>query len=99
MRMLHAIPALPVSDIERSTVFYRDTLGFTLVHQEAGFAIVERDGVQIHLWAATEESWRTRSRDAAPVVSGAESFIAGTARRGALRLGDVKYRVQQKNTT
>lgn len=79
MRMLHAIPALPVSDIERSTVFYRDTLGFTLVHQEAGFAIVERDGVQIHLWAATEESWRTRSRDAAPVVSGAESFIAGTA--------------------
>jgi catechol 2,3-dioxygenase-like lactoylglutathione lyase family enzyme len=58
--------------------FYRDKLGWAVVHQEPGFAIVERDQVALHLWAAADESWRTRA-SASPVVSGAESFIAGTA--------------------
>jgi catechol 2,3-dioxygenase-like lactoylglutathione lyase family enzyme len=52
--------------------FYRDKLGWTVVHQEAGFAIVQRDQVALHLWAAADESWRTRA-SASPVV------IAGTA--------------------
>lgn len=78
MRMLHAIPALPVKDMERSVEFYRDELGLTLGHREGGFAIFRRDAVQIHLWAATDEGWRTRG-GSSPVVSGAESFIAGTA--------------------
>jgi len=76
--MLHAIPALPVNDMGRGVEFYRDKLGFTLRHGEDGFAIFQRDAVELHLWAATDESWRTRSV-ASPVVSGAESFIAGTA--------------------
>jgi catechol 2,3-dioxygenase-like lactoylglutathione lyase family enzyme len=58
--------------------FYRDKLGWTVVHQETGFAIVQRDAVALHLWAAADESWRTRA-SGSPVVSGAESFIAGTA--------------------
>ncbi|MES2462701.1 MAG: VOC family protein [Armatimonadota bacterium] len=81
MRVLHATPALPTSDMNRSVGFYRDKLGFSVVHHESDFAIVERDGVQIHLWAAIDESWRTSSKKdgVCPVVSGAESFIAGTA--------------------
>lgn len=78
MRFIDAIPALPVKDIAQSVGFYRDKLGFTLVHQESGFAILRRDDVEIHLWAASDESWRSRS-SSSPVVSGAESFIAGTA--------------------
>lgn len=78
MRLLHATPALPVRDIARSVEFYRDKLGFAVVHQEGEFAIVARDDVSIHLWAANDESWRARG-PASPVVSGAESFIAGTA--------------------
>lgn len=78
MRFLYAIPALPVKDIGRSVEFYRDKLGFTVVHQEAGFAVLQRDAAAIHLWAASDEDWRTRS-GSSPVVSGAESFIAGTA--------------------
>ena len=78
MRMLRSIPALPVKDIGRSVEFYRDKLGFTLVHQEAGFAIFRRDAAEIHLWAAFDEAWRMRDRSS-PVGSGAESFIAGTA--------------------
>ena len=80
MKMARTIPALPVKDIGRSVEFYRDKLGFTLVHQqEAQFAIVRRDAAEIHLWAAVDEAWRTRGGGSSPVVSGAESFIAGTA--------------------
>ena len=78
MKLLHAIPALPVKDIPRSVEFYRDKLEFSVVHQEDGFAIVRRDAVEVHLWAARDERWRTASGPS-PVVSGAESFIAGTA--------------------
>lgn len=78
MRLLQAIPALPATDIARSAAFYRDQLGFTIDVLEDGFAILRRDGVEIHLWAAGDESWRTRS-GGSPVESGAESFLAGTA--------------------
>ncbi len=78
MRLLQAIPALPVRDIEKSVQFYRDQLDFEIAYQERGFAIVRRDSVEIHIWAANDETWRNRS-GSSPVVSGAESFIAGTA--------------------
>ena len=76
--LLEARPALPVRDIRRSATFYRDRLAFTVRHQEGGFAIVHRDAVEIHLWQANDERWRERTMER-PVVSGAESFIAGTA--------------------
>lgn len=78
MKLLEAIPALPVQDIARSIPFYRDRLGFSVVHAEGGFAILKRDAVELHLWAASDEGWRQRSGPG-PVVTGAESFIAGTA--------------------
>ena len=78
IKLLEARPALPVRDIERSTSFYRDRLGFTVRHQEAEFAIACRDAVEIHLWLANDDGWRERKGET-PVVSGAESFIAGTA--------------------
>lgn len=76
--MLGAIPALPVKDITRSIPFYRDQLGFTLAHQEDGFAIFRRDTAEVHLWQANDETWQKRD-GSRPVISGAESFIAGTA--------------------
>ncbi len=76
--MLKAIPAMPVKDIPLSVSFYCDKLGFTLIHQEDGFAVLLCGEVQIHLWAATDESWRSRTNPK-PIISGAESFIAGTA--------------------
>ena len=74
------IPAMPVRDAAAAVAFYRDRLGFEVVHQEDGFAVLRRDGAQLHLWQAGDESWRERAalRDR-PVSSGAESFIAGTA--------------------
>ncbi len=73
------IPALPVRDAARAVKFYRDRLGFDVLHQDAGFAVMSRDAAVLHLWEASDESWRDRDLLERPVSSGAESFIAGTA--------------------
>lgn len=78
MRLKSAIPALPVRSMDRSAGFYTQMLGFTPAHREPDFAILKRDDVELHLWAATDESWQTRD-SGKPVKSGAESFIAGTS--------------------
>jgi catechol 2,3-dioxygenase-like lactoylglutathione lyase family enzyme len=72
-------PAMPSRDIARSIDFYRDVLGFEVVHSEGGFAVLRRDEASVHLWGATDESWQLRTEWDRPVVSGAETFIAGTA--------------------
>ena len=59
--------------------FYRDRLGFETLHHDGGFAVMGRDEAVLHLWEASDESWREREPGAGPVCSGAESFIAGTA--------------------
>ncbi|MDQ2999545.1 MAG: VOC family protein [Chloroflexota bacterium] len=78
MPLVLAIPALPVQNIIRSVAYYSERLGFIARHQDTGFAILVRDAVELHVWEASDESWNGRA-GAAPVVSGAESFIAGTA--------------------
>jgi catechol 2,3-dioxygenase-like lactoylglutathione lyase family enzyme len=73
------IPALPVRDAARAVDFYRDRLGFEALHHDGGFAVLRRDDAVLHLWEASDESWRERESLEQPVTSGAESFIAGTA--------------------
>ena len=77
MKFLQSIPALPARDQDRSTEFYRDRLGFTVAYRQEGFTKLVRDVVELHLWVANDEAWRSRE-GSTPVVSGAESFIAGT---------------------
>jgi catechol 2,3-dioxygenase-like lactoylglutathione lyase family enzyme len=67
MTLKGATPALPVSDIGQAVEFYESKLGFERRHVEDDFAIVARDGVEVHLWAANK-----------PGVAGAEPHIAGT---------------------
>jgi catechol 2,3-dioxygenase-like lactoylglutathione lyase family enzyme len=78
MQMHSAIPTFPIRNMARSLPFYRDILGLSLLHHDGGFAIVGRDGIELHLGQSDDESWRTR-RDEEPVRSGSESFLAGTA--------------------
>jgi catechol 2,3-dioxygenase-like lactoylglutathione lyase family enzyme len=81
MKMKKTIPALPVQDIRQSMEFYAAKLGFTVRHHEGGFAIMVRDEVEIHLWQAGDQSWKSKGASLAkdPICSGAESFLAGTA--------------------
>jgi catechol 2,3-dioxygenase-like lactoylglutathione lyase family enzyme len=77
--MSQTIPAMPVRDVGAGVGFYRDRLGFVPLHHDGGFAVLRRDEAVVHLWEASDESWREREPNAQPVSSGAESFIAGTA--------------------
>lgn len=79
MSMTQTIPALPVRDAAKAVDFYRDRLGFEVLHHDGGFAVLGRDEAVLHLWEAGDESWRERDSGDRPVRSGAESFIAGTA--------------------
>jgi len=73
------IPALPVRDAAAAVGFYRDRLGFEVLHHDGGFAVLGRDEAVVHLWEAGDQSWQERDWLERPVRSGAESFIAGTA--------------------
>jgi catechol 2,3-dioxygenase-like lactoylglutathione lyase family enzyme len=77
--LTQTIPAMPVRHAAAATAFYRDRLGFQVLHQDEGFAVLERDDARVHVWQAGDESWRERESLDEPVRSGAESFIAGTA--------------------
>jgi catechol 2,3-dioxygenase-like lactoylglutathione lyase family enzyme len=78
-RLGQTIPALPVRDAAASVDFYRDRLGFEVLHHDGGFAVLRRDDAVVHLWEASDESWRKGVDLDRLVCSGAESFIAGTA--------------------
>ena len=68
-RFVAAVPVLPVSDRRRAVAFFVDVLGFAeLVDEDGqGLGIVNRDAVQVHVWAAD---------GSAP---GAEEYLAGSA--------------------
>jgi catechol 2,3-dioxygenase-like lactoylglutathione lyase family enzyme len=78
-KLSQTIPALPARNVGASTAFYRDRLGFEVLHHDGGFAVLRRDEAVLHLWEAGDESWSGRDTVERPVRSGAESFIAGTA--------------------
>ena len=83
-RLHEAVPVLAIRDLERAVAFYTGKLGFAVRHRETGFAIVRRDGIELHLTPLTDESWRRRPDFVErPVSSGAESFLPGT---GACRI-------------
>jgi catechol 2,3-dioxygenase-like lactoylglutathione lyase family enzyme len=78
-RLDQTIPAMPVRKVADAVDFYRDRLGFEVLHHDGGFAVLSRDQAVVHLWEAGDETWRERDSVERPVRSGAESFIAGTA--------------------
>ena len=77
--LTQTIPALPVRDAAAAVEFYRGRLGFDVLHHDSGFAVLARDDAVLHLWEASDETWRERESLDRPIRSGAESFIAGTA--------------------
>ena len=87
MRLLSAIPALPVRNVPAAVEFYRQRLGFDPVHVDTGFGIVKRDDVVIHLWEANS-----------PHIPGAEPYLAGSAscrvRVNGLKALYAEYRAQ-----
>ena len=80
MGFSRTVPALPVRDMPAAIAFYETRFGFDVVHSDEGFAKLERDDAQVHLWLAGDTDWRARpDLVERPIVSGAEDFLAGTA--------------------
>lgn len=79
MRLSRTIPALPVRQVEAAVDFYVQRMGFAALHVASGFAVIKRDDAELHLWECDDERWTSRGGGASPVISGAESFLAGTA--------------------
>ncbi len=81
MKMKKTIPALPVQNIGNAIEFYKTKLGFSVPYYDDGFAKLTRDEIEIHLWASSDETWKNReiSLFVRPILSGAESFLSGTA--------------------
>ena len=79
MHLSQTIPALPVKDMVAAVNCYRDRFGFTVRHQDTGFAVLLRDDAEIHLWESSDCDWEQRESLERPIRSGAESFLAGTA--------------------
>jgi catechol 2,3-dioxygenase-like lactoylglutathione lyase family enzyme len=79
-RLLKTTPAFPVQQIEKAVKFYKDKFGFDCQHKENRFAILVRDGIELHLWASCDYSWKWKNifLFLKPISSGAESFLAGT---------------------
>ena len=69
---------MPVSDMPKAVTFYCDNLQFKVIVQQTGFALLERDHITIQLWLSGDQTWQQRT-DGIAIVSGAESFLAGTA--------------------
>jgi catechol 2,3-dioxygenase-like lactoylglutathione lyase family enzyme len=80
IQLIKTIPAFPVRDIEKAVTFYKARFGFDCRYKEATFAILIRDGIELHLWASCNYSWKWKSifLFLKPISSGAESFLAGT---------------------
>jgi len=77
--LVSATPALPATNVARSRDFYVERIGFEVIADDEGFALLRKDAVTLSLWGATDDTWQARSDWARPVQSGAETFIAGTA--------------------
>jgi lipid-binding SYLF domain-containing protein len=69
-----------VRDVPAAVAHYGTAFGFRAGHESDDFAVLVRDEAVVNLWQAGDASWADRADLAArPVVSGAESFLAGTA--------------------
>jgi len=50
-----AVPVLPTTTIDQAITFYGQ-LGFQTLHQDAEYAIFQRDTVELHVWLCTDQS-------------------------------------------
>jgi hypothetical protein len=54
-RLTASVPVLPSRDLARTVAFFRDAAAFAGEVVADDYAIVERDGVQIHFWGPAVE--------------------------------------------
>ena len=64
--MSQTIPAMPMRDVAAGVDFYRERLGFDVVHHDGGFAVLRRDEAVVHLWEASDGAGTSAIRSRRP---------------------------------
>lgn len=85
--LLRIAPELPVADLAASIDFYERKLGFQNVMTMPDYAIVERDGVAIHLFQAAGEKHSAQSVHI--FTDGLDQLHAEIRERGACLSQDI----------
>ena len=91
--LIGAAPVLVVQDVLRSVEHYRDVLGFHVEFtygEPAFYAGVERDGVLIHLQAASETKRQPGQGAVNVFVTGVDALYRELRSRGARTLNEPK---------
>jgi uncharacterized glyoxalase superfamily protein PhnB len=74
-------PEIPVGNLRQSLAYYTEKLGFEVATSDADYAIVERDGVALHLF---EDAERAHSPSALHIFTdGLDELHAELEARGA----------------
>ena len=87
--LLRVAPELPVSDLPRSIAYYENQLGFrnVMTMPDRSYAIVERDGVAIHLFHTRDGKHSPHSIHV--FADGLDQLHAELRDRGAHLLQDI----------
>lgn len=53
--LVNAVPVLPALNINETVAFYENHLGFLKRHQDAEYAILTKDTIEIHFWRCEDK--------------------------------------------
>jgi hypothetical protein len=86
-----AVPVLPTTNMDQAIAFY-EQLGFQVIHQQADYALVTREAVELHIWLCSERSL-TENSGCRIFVTGIEALYQEFQAKGLL---DAKAAVTHK---
>jgi catechol 2,3-dioxygenase-like lactoylglutathione lyase family enzyme len=93
-RIEKVCPLFPSADVAKAAVWYRDKLGFKIgnVYPDHGYAIVHRDGIEIHFYACDDRkvAENTSAYFRPDDIDGLHDTMTG-AREGG-RISDIRDR-------
>lgn len=75
------IPIIPARQIRASAEYYRDVLGFDVVHTEAEYGIVRRGPAELHLWGPSGIAPKRSNTMLRVEVEGLDDLYADCQRR------------------
>ncbi len=55
-RILQAVPVLPALNMQHTLDYYESMLGFSVIAQYDGYALIERDGAELHFFESDDEN-------------------------------------------
>jgi catechol 2,3-dioxygenase-like lactoylglutathione lyase family enzyme len=81
---LFSVPVIPARDVAATADWYSDVLGYSVVHAEPEYGIVERGGSGIHFWGPSGIEPRDSNTMLRVRVEGIDALYADCEQRGVV---------------